>query len=208
MTTNFCRKCKLDKPSTEFTKGRLYTCRLCYNAYMAAWRIRDPKRLVQLNAKQREQQKHVLANPDQKAKLYASMAKWRADNKERVNEQGRIRQKKYRADPVLHEKELVRKRKYAVKDRERNLAYAKQRQDERQALIWRIKDVPCKDCGDTFPPYCMDFDHVTGTKTANISEMKSYSMDRILDEVAKCDIVCSNCHRIRTYQRNSNSKGS
>ena len=48
----------------------------------------------------------------------------------------------------------------------------------------------------------MDFDHVRG-KTAGISRLlqANVSMTRLLAEIAKCDLVCSNCHRIRTWNR-------
>lgn len=203
-----CNRCEEDKPEDLFAKGK-DICRTCYNAYMSEWRKRDPEKLKAMNAKRNERLKNKRQSDAVfKDALYTRQAKWRDKNKTKVKEQARVRQRKYRADPVLHAREMERKRGYSVKDKDKNLAYAKQRQEERQSLIWRIKDIPCKDCDQKFPPYCMDFDHVNGEKTANISEMKSYSMDRILDEIAKCDLVCSNCHRIRTYNRNNKSKGS
>ncbi len=49
----------------------------------------------------------------------------------------------------------------------------------------------------------MDFDHVRGIKKANISTMvrQAYSIETIKEEVAKCDLVCANCHRKRTAKR-------
>ena len=48
----------------------------------------------------------------------------------------------------------------------------------------------------------MDFDHVRGQKHANVMELiKSLSKKKIDEEIAKCEIVCSNCHRIRTHMR-------
>jgi len=49
----------------------------------------------------------------------------------------------------------------------------------------------------------MDFDHVRGEKVLSISAMvhKGFSWESILAEIAKCDVVCSNCHRIRTAAR-------
>ncbi len=68
----------------------------------------------------------------------------------------------------------------------------------------KLKDVPCLDCRRTFPPYVMDFDHRPNEeKLFTVSEgiARNVSMRRIMSEIEKCDIVCSNCHRIRTYQR-------
>jgi len=47
----------------------------------------------------------------------------------------------------------------------------------------------------------MDFDHVRGVKLFNVGMMTSRSFELIDAEIAKCEIVCSNCHRIRTKQR-------
>lgn len=49
----------------------------------------------------------------------------------------------------------------------------------------------------------MDFDHVRGEKKYNIGSMvgRGLSPKLIDEEVAKCELVCSNCHRIRTYAR-------
>jgi hypothetical protein len=70
-------------------------------------------------------------------------------------------------------------------------------------LIAELKSAPCLDCGGRFPPFVMDFDHVRGTKVGIISRMSTGRMAvrRMLDEVEKCDLVCSNCHRLRTQRR-------
>ena len=48
----------------------------------------------------------------------------------------------------------------------------------------------------------MDFDHVRGRKQANVAELiNTLSKKRIDEEISKCEIVCSNCHRIRTHDR-------
>jgi hypothetical protein len=68
--------------------------------------------------------------------------------------------------------------------------------------ISKIKDVPCQDCNNKFLPECMDFDHRPGeVKKFNVGSSKMKSLRQRLDEIAKCDIVCSNCHRIRTRIR-------
>lgn len=68
-------------------------------------------------------------------------------------------------------------------------------------IILELKKGPCKDCGGTFDPVCMDFDHRPGeVKTANISACKTRSVKRLLEEIAKCDLVCANCHRLRTFR--------
>jgi lysyl-tRNA synthetase class I len=61
---------------------------------------------------------------------------------------------------------------------------------------------PCMDCKESYPYYVMDFDHVRGRKQANVAELiNTLSKKRIDEEISKCEIVCSNCHRIRTHDR-------
>jgi len=66
-------------------------------------------------------------------------------------------------------------------------------------IIQQARDVPCADCGERFPSYVMDFDH-RGDKTIIVSKLPEWgSVSRLLDEIAKCDVVCANCHRQRTF---------
>ena len=85
----------------------------------------------------------------------------------------------------------------------RRLEQANVRREAARKYIGRIKQRPCEDCGISFPWYVMDLDHVRGDKISDVSSMcdNGVSLRRIREEVAKCDVVCSNCHRIRTHQR-------
>lgn len=61
---------------------------------------------------------------------------------------------------------------------------------------------PCTDCGVYYPWYVMDFDHIKGEKVGNISAMVgNLSTAKLRAELEKCELVCSNCHRIRTFTR-------
>jgi len=74
--------------------------------------------------------------------------------------------------------------------------------NEISLLIESMKNVPCADCGQKFHHCAMDFDHVRGQKVESVSYLKKYhSISKIKKEIAKCEVVCSNCHRIRTYNR-------
>jgi hypothetical protein len=65
------------------------------------------------------------------------------------------------------------------------------------------KQKPCADCGGTFHPVAMDFDHVRGEKLNEVSTLlrTGSSLETLKAEIAKCDVVCSNCHRVRTFTR-------
>jgi hypothetical protein len=69
-------------------------------------------------------------------------------------------------------------------------------------MIEEAKDRPCTDCGCRFPTCVMDLGHVRGRKEFKVSEAvqraTAAAVERVRDEIAKCDVVCANCHRIRT----------
>ena len=77
-----------------------------------------------------------------------------------------------------------------------------QRKDNRAFIKAYKTNVPCMDCKQGFSPCCMDFDHRDPSlKTSIVSKMVVYGRNRLKREIAKCDIVCANCHRIRTHKR-------
>jgi len=63
--------------------------------------------------------------------------------------------------------------------------------------------VPCSDCGNKFPHVAMDFDHVSGEKIMSVARLarQAPSWVRLFAEILKCEIVCANCHRVRTNDR-------
>lgn len=68
-----------------------------------------------------------------------------------------------------------------------------------RALVDDCKKVPCADCGRSFPPCAMDFDHIDpSTKVTKVSSLVyTGSKQILLDEIAKCEVVCAVCHRLR-----------
>jgi hypothetical protein len=77
---------------------------------------------------------------------------------------------------------------------------------ERGRAEWLLslkRGLPCTDCGRSYPPQVMQWDHVPGAlKLGDISTgFAGRSRDEILAEIAKCELVCANCHAIRTFQR-------
>lgn len=60
----------------------------------------------------------------------------------------------------------------------------------------------CLDCGKMYPYYILDFDHVK-EKKFNISRFSetTNSLCIVKEEIEKCEVVCANCHRIRTWSR-------
>lgn len=62
-----------------------------------------------------------------------------------------------------------------------------------------LKSGPCVDCGQTYHPAAMQFDHVDGAKEYTISGMMNSPRERVLKELEKCVLRCANCHAIRHY---------
>jgi hypothetical protein len=75
-----------------------------------------------------------------------------------------------------------------------------------RTFIDGYKNKPCADCGAAHPPWMMDFDHVTGEKSFNVSAGVCFGKKKLLEEIAKCDVVCSNCHRNRTFMRRQDTR--
>ena len=81
----------------------------------------------------------------------------------------------------------------------------KRRNEIREFVISKKENNPCADCGIKYPHYVMDFDHLRDKEFDIAHAMRSLiSKDRIILEISKCELVCSNCHRERTYRRSKN----
>jgi len=121
----------------------------------------------------------------------------------------------------ITDKDRARVAAWVAANKDRHLAVTRQYKSNRsiQNPNWRkdttkaqldkewmieIKSNPCADCGGRFQTCSMDFDHRDGcTKEYNIGTMFAHHYSRTLieKELEKCDLVCANCHRVRTRDR-------
>ena len=72
------------------------------------------------------------------------------------------------------------------------------------AHVRKLKEAPCSDCGIRYPFFVMQFDHRDAAlKESCVATLayKTASLESINVEIAKCDLVCANCHAIRTWDR-------
>ena len=95
----------------------------------------------------------------------------------------------------------VLSKKYYRANKEHLLKRQSELAKETMGFIKEKKNVPCADCGQTYHYCAMDFDHVRGEKLMNVARMARSSKKKIEEEIAKCEVVCSNCHRMRTFAR-------
>ena len=86
--------------------------------------------------------------------------------------------------------------------------YWKVRISERREYIRAYKkERGCQDCGYSEHVVALQFDHVRGTKKAHVSNMLNCSWETLLKEIEKCEVVCANCHHVRTMsERGLNTK--
>ncbi len=73
--------------------------------------------------------------------------------------------------------------------------------ENRQKLYDYLSSHPCADCGQT-DIRVLEFDHVRGTKSASITKLLQHAVPwkTIKTEIAKCEVRCVNCHRIKTLE--------
>jgi len=62
----------------------------------------------------------------------------------------------------------------------------------------------CAQCGFDSHPAALDFNHTHGTKSFGIGNDPKRKWSDILAEIAKCEVLCANCHRIHTYENKHN----
>ncbi len=93
-------------------------------------------------------------------------------------------------------------RKWYRENRQRVFEKKNRKKARLRDLVRAAKERPCVDCGNRFPYYVMDFDHVDGAKVMIVSKLANMGgTERLLKEIAKCEVVCANCHRVRSWNR-------
>lgn len=102
------------------------------------------------------------------------------------------------------EAQKAAKARYYQENKQRILEAQNVKRAAWRRYVVEIKEnTPCMDCEIQYPHYVMDFDHRPGTeKKFQIGNPSNVpSMEALKEEIAKCDLVCANCHRHRTFMR-------
>lgn len=99
------------------------------------------------------------------------------------------------------------RRTYWVKHYKKNAPYYRARRDKKRKEIKTYVEQqkigkPCMDCKIIYPVYVMDYDHLDNKKyDVGSIHLRVSSLKTVQKEIDKCELVCSNCHRVRTYRR-------
>jgi len=122
--------------------------------------------------------------------------RWRESGK-RYREKGGEKLKAYR---------LMKHKEWKKNNRERYLSVRRKHAHElsrrQRELIQREKMRPCMDCRVQYNPWVMHFDHRDpATKRFCVGNTTLRCSKTIMEEIKKCDVVCSNCHAERTHKR-------
>jgi hypothetical protein len=146
------------------------------------------------------------------ADVKAYQAAYREANRERLREYQREYRKKYpNKVKAGRTKQMAKRKANPEKRSKQEHGYRKKAMAEGRSIVgWvkkRYEGIACVDCCRVYPWIAMDFDHrPEEEKKFNVSRLGQYlaTSERIAaveKEIAKCDLVCSNCHRIRGQER-------
>lgn len=102
------------------------------------------------------------------------------------------------ADPYDDRLRAARRRHYRANKQQYLDRNKRQRERLREVLREEKEGRPCRRCGIVYPPVAMDYHHRDpAEKGANFKRLISRGSERQLRaEIEKCDVLCSNCHRI------------
>lgn len=93
-------------------------------------------------------------------------------------------------------------RKHYKENKQRYLDRNRINRKKLRRYVAKIKESSsCADCGNNYPHYVMDFDHLSNKEGLIIEFIRRHNKKALDREMAKCEVVCSNCHRIRSHNR-------
>lgn len=120
--------------------------------------------------------------------------------------EAREKYKRENREYILEQSRQYARRRYKLEPEKVKASYRKS-MERLNDVVYKAKDNPCLDFGKTFPSCAMQFDHVRGEKLNDIAVLRTRgSLQKLQEEIAKCDLVCANCHAIRTCIRDTRPK--
>lgn len=192
--TKICSKCGEEKSIDDFYKSsKGHICKLCIQEYQVDYKKADP--IAYRERGRKSELKYRQNNPEKRA---ASSLKYREANREYIRKHENERNKKQRvADPIGY---AVKKRKYFTDNIDRIKEVLLIRKENKPQWIWYVaykKETPCLHCGENDPDELIFNYRNSEERNMCVSDMvhKFRSMEDILTEVAKCDLICKKCRK-------------
>lgn len=148
------------------------------------------------------------------AKRAEYMRRYQQENKEKVNEINRKSRKesdraakdrdRYTNDPEYREKVQQKNKEQYQKHKAKRVVTQRVRRQERRKMLIEHLGGKCCGCGTTEN---LQFDHLDRTqKSFTIAKCLDYSMEKLIEEVDKCQLLCYNCHEIKSLINHDKDK--
>ena len=120
---------------------------------------------------------------------------WKGYSCRVCNECQRLRMQRKRENPEYRARGVANTARWRERNPEKNLESWKRVETEKRRILLEARVGGCQICGES-DPACLDFHHRDPTtKEGHIGEFRRFGMKRLLAEIAKCDVLCANCHR-------------
>ena len=88
------------------------------------------------------------------------------------------------------------------KDIEKRNKFFRDRYAANIEIVHKYKtDRGCADCGWNEHHAGLEFDHLLPRKRDTVANLMGRSIKIIMEEIERCEVVCSRCHSIRTWNR-------
>lgn len=125
---------------------------------------------------------------------------WRGYKCRVCRECGRIRIRRKREKPGFKQREAEKAARWRKAHPVEYKAAYTQANDKKKQVLLDARRGGCIKCGETHPA-CLDFHHRNGKsdKLGHIGVVRRFAMEKLLAEIAKCDVLCANCHRKHHY---------
>jgi hypothetical protein len=142
------------------------------------------------------------------------MKKYQQDNREKINECNRLsrertdraskNRERYATDEEYREKILAKNREHTKNQREQRTETQRLKRQERRKVLLEHLGGKCVGCGITEN---LQFDHIDRTqKLFCISNKLDYSFEKLLPEVEKCQLLCHQCHELKSLINHDKDK--
>lgn len=214
-----CKNCKVEKKLKEFITSFSYKnlCKECHRKNVKSWRKLNPKKPSAIRRKQYKRASDYISSTKEGRPCSicnevfppCAMDYHHIGNKIDTVSRSHFKSRK-KLDEEIAKCELV------CANCHRNETQAEffcegpkitGGEGTVKAYVISLKDnASCKDCLRTFRYWQLDFDHIGNSKFMGISQMNRMSIETVKKEIAKCELICANCHRIRSKKTRDSMK--